>query len=770
MTRGKSTVKCVRPMKDNFCESCVEEENTKRDLEEQLAKDKLSNKKLSTSSNKRKDATQVPNERDSKKPKSDTRPEFTCTTNTNDKKDEVINETTTQLIESNDIEPDFDALLDKDKLLSSPLFDLSQQSTSSLVSPDGKILSENYHNKLSSKYDVKELKRYVNRRTKNSSYVFTVPVTKVERIKKIIIQTLGINCDPKSEDFKTMDEAKEYFERTLLLFKKEQNFMGFKYPRSCSGYKTVRYMPNNDINLSFKDVKSVFDTAWLNDGLIGFVLECLNFYQYHTDGTSTAPNILFGTPLDYNNIMCNKDHLRQIHDHLNHDKSSSIPFDESEVNCSLMLKYWYCKETKHCTSKILDFFTANKNQIIKKYLNVIRIKESHWICIEAQLSDSTSNFIPKIYSIDPYGSDNATEVIVRRWYAKYFGLYYKEFKQGSLKDHDFNGRDLYYDKNFNNPTMGMDQKEFPSYLLHGSKDPTLLQMDNFNCGIHCIIECLAQLCGGHKYYQPYSKIGLVKQHKQLNHFRLCILTMVKKIYLELNEEYIYPIERHIHMKVGDVYRNTDVETFLTIHKLFDNGHFSLDMNKEDTQNGNANDVARFVDKKHIDEAWKILKVELDIQSQKPSNSNNLTETTNKKQASKSAKKFIIKLSTKKSQTIRGKQLRIEEDYDDEGNDDGNINLQKKKSKNKQRGERKAKASDFVVNDSDLSLERMWLNQLDQRSRHQTVYDVSDTILYLEEKQEANPIEVNPKGIVDRILNLYCKCYRPQELDRTKKKL
>ena len=41
-------------MKDNFCESCVEEENTKRDLEEQVAKDKLSNKKVSTSSNKRK--------------------------------------------------------------------------------------------------------------------------------------------------------------------------------------------------------------------------------------------------------------------------------------------------------------------------------------------------------------------------------------------------------------------------------------------------------------------------------------------------------------------------------------------------------------------------------------------------------------------------------------------------------------------------------------------------------------------------------------------
>ena len=69
MTRGKSTVKCVRPMKDNYCQGCVEEENTKRDLEKHLAEEKLNDKKSSSSSNKRKPATQVLNERDSKKPK-----------------------------------------------------------------------------------------------------------------------------------------------------------------------------------------------------------------------------------------------------------------------------------------------------------------------------------------------------------------------------------------------------------------------------------------------------------------------------------------------------------------------------------------------------------------------------------------------------------------------------------------------------------------------------------------------------------------------------
>ena len=54
MTRGKSTVKCVRPMKEHYCYDCVETENKKRNLEEQLAKEKKLKQK-STKSKKRKE-------------------------------------------------------------------------------------------------------------------------------------------------------------------------------------------------------------------------------------------------------------------------------------------------------------------------------------------------------------------------------------------------------------------------------------------------------------------------------------------------------------------------------------------------------------------------------------------------------------------------------------------------------------------------------------------------------------------------------------------
>ena len=83
--------------------------------------------------------------------------------------------------------------------------------------------------------------------------------------------------------------------------------------------------------------------------------------------------------------------------------------------------------------------------------------------------------------------------------------YYKEFKEDSLRDHDFNLRNLYHDKHYNNPSMGVDLTITLSYFLHMAKDPILLQSDGFNCEVHCIIECISQLCGRQKYYVPYTK-------------------------------------------------------------------------------------------------------------------------------------------------------------------------------------------------------------------------------------------------------------------------
>ena len=97
--------------------------------------------------------------------------------------------------------------------------------------------------------------------------------------------------------------------------------------------------------------------------MIRFVSECLNFYQYTTHGSSSAHNVLFGTPLDYNNIKCDDKHFCNVFDHLNHGKYPAISFEKSEKTPSELLKQWYCQESKDQTSKILDYFTASKNKL-----------------------------------------------------------------------------------------------------------------------------------------------------------------------------------------------------------------------------------------------------------------------------------------------------------------------------------------------------------------------------------------------------------------------
>ena len=73
---------------------------------------------------------------------------------------------------------------------------------------------------------------------------------------------------------------------------------------------------------------------------------------------------------------------------------------------------------------------------------------------------------------------------------------------------------MYYDKNYNNPKFGNDKKIDPSFLKHEQKNPECAQNDSSNCGVHSILECIQQLCGGHKYYVSDSK----KNEKNLQHF------------------------------------------------------------------------------------------------------------------------------------------------------------------------------------------------------------------------------------------------------------
>ena len=124
------------------------------------------------------------------------------------------------------------------------------------------------------------------------------------------------------------------------------------------------------------------------------------------------------------------------------------------------------------------------------------------------------------------------------------------------------------------------------------------------------------------------------------------------------------------MKVGDPLKPASIDKFLTIHKLFDHGHFKLDMKKAPTDSGNANDVWVYIQKQHIDDTWKQLQHELKLKEEKDKiDMKTITimpVTPNK--TNKKSKEDLDKKPKARRLVIRsprGKRLRIPDENDDD---------------------------------------------------------------------------------------------------------
>ena len=274
---------------------------------------------------------------------------------------------------------------------------------------------------------------------------------------------------------------------------------------------------------------------------------------------------MFGHPLDSNKIKCDKNNFTDIFNHIHHDKFSSEPLEDSKNMCIKSMKRWYCQDHKINLSKILDYYTSSKQQIITKYMNVVNIHDEHWIIIVGHLNDSIKDFQPCVYSIDPMNGNDSEIMNVRRFYAKYFGLYNKEYhEESSLCDHDFDEMDIVNDKNYNQPFLSQEENVSKSFLSHHTVDPILLQEDGYNCRVVCLHECVKHYSGAVDV-KEYSKISA---ESKMTHYQLCILSMIKQIYEELNEESYKPISGHIQMNFGDISNKNTITKFKQIHELF----------------------------------------------------------------------------------------------------------------------------------------------------------------------------------------------------------
>lgn len=186
--------------------------------------------------------------------------------------------------------------------------------------------------------------------------------------------------------------------------------------------------------------------------------------------------------------------------------------------------------------------------MITKYANVMNFSNLHWILLVTTLHSSESNFEPNMYTIDNYYKGDREAIKIRKWFAKFFGLYFKLHNNpGTFDKNDFNCHKLIQENKHVSKFRDDRAKESQSYLHHQAKDNKIKQVDDYNCGIISIIQFIELFNGEEKFHQLDSG----SQSQYLAKIRLGLFLLIRDLYDCLNGKFYDAHENCLNMKVGN---------------------------------------------------------------------------------------------------------------------------------------------------------------------------------------------------------------------------
>ena len=589
--------------------------------------------------------------------------------------------------------------------------------------------------------------RYQSRRSNSSNILFKLPASKITTICNIINKFMSYDPVVESEvendiytTFMTMGKAKEYVIRKLHVFRDDLSIMQFKYPTALSHYQPQNYEYNNDIDLNIRDIESVFDKHYLNDEILSFCMKCLNLLNLETSSSMNIPDVLFGSVPDYSNVVINKDNVDfgGILKHIGYGDTygeMTQSFSQSESEALWQMKHWYCGTSKHYLSKLLDRY-ASRNQIITKYVNILHVQRVHWILLVAEISSKEKDFVPCVYTMDGLRYPDNDAKNARIWFAKFFGLYTKQFYSPNRRCsiHDFDCHDIIDSFNNKNPEYIVDEidRKNISMLKQEAKPPSIVQRDSYNCGVIGLVHCIEM----YRKNEKFKNFDPEQQHEGLLRLRLNIVSMIVAIYEELNNEHYLPFKDHLWFDEhsGNCFNKHDLEKWDKIHSLFDADTYRYDSDPRKANYVNANTMYVVTSNKKIND---------DMNSTFPSPSPKKRSQTPKKSTSstfgsKRRRKSSLKKTTATPQTKSPTKT--------------------PSSRNSERKIKNQKQTGFLDQLQDYSIIKKSLLKDYEHNWIRRVFDVSDTYLYLSDNDIKDQELVTPKEIIDSIVTLMTQCY------------
>ena len=609
------------------------------------------------------------------------------------------------------------------------------------------------------------LERYQSHRNKAGEILYEFPNGKTTAICNIInkfmsfepVDESNINKD-KYTTFMSMKEAKEYFVRKLHVFRDHNSFMQFQYPTALAYYQPVNYSPNNNIDLKILDVETLYDTSYVNDEILSFAMRCLNIVNMESYDHTTIPHVHFGTVLDSSNLVIKEGNSRteSIIKHINYTPSHGAmtqSLTESEEACSKEMKHWYCGSSKHYLSTILDCYAA-KNQIISKYVNILHVSAIHWILLVAEISSDKPDFVPNVYTMDGMNCADNEAKNARLWYAKYFGLYVKQFYSANqLSDFDFDCHDV-IDTKFNSQEANyirdhIDRKKI-SILKHECKSPTIIQADGYNCGVIGLIHCIEI----YRKSETFKHLSADDHHAALLRLRLNLLSMIKAIYEELNDNIYLQFQSHLffHKQSGHWHKDSHLLKWDKVHSLFDADQYQYSPDNEKMMNANL----MFM---QLNE--KMLKEDMHLAFP--------TQTPTPKKRPPSPKKstFGSRKKRRKHSTGGKKTLAKTPAKTPAKSTSDNLTSSSKRSARKLKNKQQTGFLSGLYEYSNYSKKSLLHDFEHHRIRR--VFDVSDTYLYLGNQSSEEQEVTTPKEIVNSLQSLFMDSYvSKEEIDNNEK--
>ena len=546
--------------------------------------------------------------------------------------------------------------------------------------------------------------RYYNNNRDPLSFLPKIPQNKIKNVIDIIKRNFGIDQLETETKFQTNEEATVAFDKHFLaLYGYNNNMMSFEFPKSCKEFEPEGFeSPSYNLNFHRGAIKSLGEQQFVSDEAIDFVLKMFNFYNHHMASHNSVPEFIFGTPLDKESIHVTSGHHPELNAYIN--KKLNLNPDATRSLAVSETAKWYCDESKHHLSCILDHFQS-KNQIVKKYVNVVNIGHYHWVMIVVELDmiDVKKNLVYSIDSLD--NTDHETRSI-RQWYSKYFGLYRKENSPSQkLSDNDMDCHEIMNDNTVFNPFVDEPEDTMPSFLEHKSRKPEVYQPDGYNCGIVCLANCLEMITRGNKMFLMCDLV--LKAH--LRKFRVQVLSMIFEVYMELNGNFYKSIQDQVLLDSDGKFEYKDQMKWLAIQRMFDLGKYKYDP----ANSSNANAI--FNQDSSLEEVKKELE-ETEMDYIKNHSVDDL-DSISKSYLSKSKKSS--ESDEEATYAVGGKKRKLSR-------------LKRKSDKKRKKGEKDQKPAEVITDVKSLKIRTDKLQNM-LHSRHNTIYDISDLNLLMNYK-------------------------------------